>query len=390
MQIYYGIPETPLTGESTITIGVFDGVHFGHQALIARAAQRARESEWLCGVLAFDPHPAEVLAPQTEIRHLTTVAERAQLISRLGVDFLCVIAFTLETSRMSARDFVRPLVDRLKMRHLVIGHDFALGHKRQGDENYLRALGGEWGFQVEAVDAVQADGGTVSSTRIRRLLSEGRIAEVNRLLGHPCMAVGVLNADLSLTTEPKRLLPADGLYPCVVKTTDGRVLQCRAHIDAGVIRLSADEPLPTGNIVLEFTGERAANYEEIEHTADVALRVRAPTLPDLLCHAARGMFALMADLSQVNPASEHALEAAGADPETLLVNWLSELLYLSETTRQVFSEFEVNFIAPERVRGVARGGPVREIRKQIKAVTFHDLRIEQRDGQFETTVVFDI
>ena len=304
--------------------------HCCHQRLIDVTLRRARAAGRLCGVLTFDPHPVEVLAPQVHIRYLSTIEQRARWIEHRGVDFLYVVHFTHEVSQLSARDFVRPLVDQFHMRELVIGYDFTLGHKRQGDADYLRALGADWGFSVEVVPPLMVNGEIVSSTRIRKLLAEGRVREALELWGQ--------------------------------------------------------SPAETG-----LTATANEGYEEIEHTADVALRVRARSLEKLFCLAARGMFALMTDASGVATASEIALDVTASDRETLLVNWLSELLFQHEMTGQVFREFDLTITPGWQLRGKARGGPSQmEMRKHIKAVTFHDLRIDEHDDVYETTVVFDI
>src|SRR5438105_6883816 len=145
MRIFHELPDAPFTQESALISGVVDGVRRGHQRLIDETLKRARAGGRLCGVLTFDPHPVEVLAPQVHIRYLSTIAQRARWVERRGVDFLYVVHFTDEVSQFSAREFVRPLVDQFHMRDLVIGYDFSLGHKRHGDAAYLRALGEEWG-----------------------------------------------------------------------------------------------------------------------------------------------------------------------------------------------------------------------------------------------------
>ncbi len=323
MQIYRELPATPLSHDTTLTIGVFDGVHLGHQALIGEAVRRARDSHRLCGVLTFDPHPVEVLAPNAHIRYLTTIDARAQLIEQLGADFLYIIHFSHAVSQLSAREFVRPLVEKFRMRDLVIGYDFTLGHNRQGNADYLRALGDEWGFTLEVVPPVMVGGEIVSSTRIRKLLSAGKHDEAEQLLAHS-----------SLATLP---------------------------------------------------------YEEISHTADVALRVHGRTLESLFVNAARGMFALMTDSSQIATESEFSIEVDAPDHESLLVNWLNELLFQHEMSEQMFCDFDVSITSEGHLRGTVRGGTAHaEIRKHIKAVTFHDLRIVEHGGMFETTLVFDI
>jgi len=121
------------------------------------------------------------------------------------------------------------------------------------------------------------------------------------------------------------------------------------------------------------------------------LRVRARSLEKLFCLAARGMFALMTEATAVATASEIALDVNAPDRETLLVDWLSELLFQYEMTGLVFREFDLTITPGWQLRGKARGGPPRaEMRKHIKAVTFHDLHIDEHDGVYETTVVFDI
>jgi riboflavin kinase/FMN adenylyltransferase len=185
MQIFHGFPAAPLSTESTLTIGIFDGVHRGHQMLIGRALQAARAAQRVCGVMTFHPHPVEVLAPHKSLRYLSDLETRARLIAALGVDYFCVVPFTPEVARTVARDFVTMLLERLRLRELVIGHDFTLGYQRQGNAAFLRELGEEWGFAVQVVEPLLLGGEIVSSTRIRRLLSEGRLAEARELLGYP-------------------------------------------------------------------------------------------------------------------------------------------------------------------------------------------------------------
>jgi riboflavin kinase/FMN adenylyltransferase len=138
---------------------------------------------------------------------------------------------------------------------------------------------------------------------------------------------------------------------------------------------------------------KSVAYEEIEHTADVAIRVRGRDLAELFTNAAYGMWSLITpDLDAVKPTAEHSVEIEALDLEVLLVDWLSELLYLHETENEVYSEFEIHEISPTRLRATVRGGPTEghSIRKHIKAVTFNDLSIEQTDEGYEATVVFDI
>jgi SHS2 domain-containing protein len=131
-------------------------------------------------------------------------------------------------------------------------------------------------------------------------------------------------------------------------------------------------------------------FVEVEHTADWAIRVRGVTLPELFVNAAAGMYSLMADLSAVAPSVECAIQVRGVDAEALLVNWLNELVYHTEMDGVVFDEFHIGSFDPTHLCATVRGGRGVQLKKQIKAVTFHDLRIEATDQGLEVTIVFDV
>ncbi|MBI1802572.1 MAG: archease [Chloroflexi bacterium] len=394
MRIFHGLPDTALDAESTLTIGVFDGVHTGHRRLIETALQSARQSNRLCGVVTFDPHPVAVLAPSVQILSLTNLAERARLIEQIGVDFLCIIHFTVETSQTRAPDFVRQLFERLMMRELVIGHDFTLGHKRQGNAAFLRALGNQWGFTVQVVEPFLLDGEVISSTRIRALLAGGQIEAAARLLGHDPAIYGTLTANLSFEPAPRQPLPADGLYRTRLRAGPAphTSIETTARVRGQEIALDASESLAAlagSEAYLEFISPLPA-YEEIEHTADVALRVRGQSLEELFCHAAEGMFSLMAGQTLGPSAPPCEIELEADDTVALLVGWLNELLYQSEMKNLLFRQFDVQLFNGRQLRGAASGSASRDIRKPIKAVTFHDLKIIQQGGWYEATIVFDV
>ncbi|MBI5877818.1 MAG: archease [Chloroflexi bacterium] len=391
MEIYYGLPDAPLDGDSTITIGVFDGVHRGHTALIGRAIERAQESGHRAGVVTFDPHPVEVLSPGARLGYLTSIPERARLIESLGADFMLVLGFTHELSQTSARDFVRPLFEKLRMRRLVIGHDFTLGHKRQGNAAFLSALGAEWGFEVEAIRAVRLEDTVSSSTRIRQLIGAGQITAANLLLAREYTLDGALGDDGVMRVPGRRQIPADGYYQCLMSAA-GRELPCAAQVEHANIRILRGG-LPPGDVSLAFRRDVTAALEgstEIEHTADVALRVEAASFPELLRQAALGMFALMCEATGIVADGTTPVSVQGVDRETVLVNWLNELLYLHEMNRVIFTDVFPIGAGNDHATGTTFGGPAGEIRKAIKAVTFHDLHVVERDGRLEATIVFDI
>ncbi len=133
-----------------------------------------------------------------------------------------------------------------------------------------------------------------------------------------------------------------------------------------------------------------SNFIEIEHTADWAIRVRGTTLPDLLVNAALGMYNLMADLSSVTPSLERTVEVKGVDAEALLVNWLNELVYHTEMDGEVFCGFRIESFEPTSLRATAYGSRGGRLKKQIKAVTFHNLQIVSTGDGYEVTLVFDV
>jgi riboflavin kinase/FMN adenylyltransferase len=211
-------------GEHVLTIGVFDGVHRGHQMLIERARTEARSRGLGTGVVTFHPNPITVLRPGTPFAYLTTLERRVELLKSTGVDWVAVIQFTSELSLVSAEDFARVLVEEAGMRLLVVGEDFAFGRGREGNVPRLRELGSELGFEVIPVPLLTHDSpDAISSTRVRRALAEGQMTEVARLLGRPYTLRGpVLHGDergrtigfptINLGFSADQALPPDGVY----------------------------------------------------------------------------------------------------------------------------------------------------------------------------------
>jgi riboflavin kinase/FMN adenylyltransferase len=209
--------------DTLVTIGVFDGVHLGHKHLISQLVGKAEQENLLSVVVTFRQHPQEVLHPDTRLPFLTSLAEREKLLKNEGVDIIIPLTFTAETSRLSARDFIGLLKKHLGMRGMVIGPDFALGKKREGTADALCKLGREMGFSVTVVPPVVIDGEIVSSTAIRKALSDGDVHRVRRLAGRgfslwgPVVAGAGRGVALGFPTAnldfgPEQALPADGVY----------------------------------------------------------------------------------------------------------------------------------------------------------------------------------
>lgn len=217
-------------GRCVVTIGVFDGVHLGHQQLVGAAVARGRELGLPVVLITFDPHPSAVLRPGTHPAQLTSLARRAELVAELGVDAFWVLPFTPELARIPADEFVHELlVDRLHAAAVLVGRNFTFGHRAAGDVDELVRLGQRFGFAAEGIDLVRSGalpGGqevTYSSTYIRASISAGDVTAAAAALGRPHRIEGVVvrgdqrgrqlgypTANLGLGEHVA--VPADGVY----------------------------------------------------------------------------------------------------------------------------------------------------------------------------------
>ncbi|MCH7811560.1 MAG: bifunctional riboflavin kinase/FAD synthetase [Chloroflexi bacterium] len=170
---------------SAVTIGKFDGVHRGHQRLVAVLLERARAEELASVVITLHPHPIAVLRPEAPVSYLCSLEERVALLRELGVDSVGVLSFTSELAQLSYHEFVELLIDQLQLQLLLLGPDFALGRDRQGSAAQLRALGKSRGFRLETVSLLTETGEKVGSGKIREALAQGDMEAVMRLLGRP-------------------------------------------------------------------------------------------------------------------------------------------------------------------------------------------------------------
>ncbi|MBD0693997.1 bifunctional riboflavin kinase/FAD synthetase [Streptomyces sp. CBMA123] len=229
MQRWRGLEEIPGDwGRSVVTIGSFDGVHRGHQLIIGRAVERARELGLPSVVVTFDPHPREVIRPGSHPPLLAPHPRRAELIAELGVDAVLVLPFTTAFSQESPETFVQQvLVDALRARVVIEGPNFRFGHKAAGDVALLTELGRADDFQVEVVDlqvsGTAGDGEPFSSSLTRRLVETGDMAGANEVLGRPHRVEGVVvrgaqrgrelgYPTANVETVPHSAVPADGVY----------------------------------------------------------------------------------------------------------------------------------------------------------------------------------
>lgn len=260
-----------------LAIGVFDGVHAGHQELLQEMAAAARQSDDRAAVLTFFPHPREVIQGATGRMYLTTVERRVRLLAAQGIDLIIVQEFDDDLRLTRAADFVDRLRHNLDLRELW-GGNFSLGYQREGNAAFLSELGRARGFKVHEISSlVQWGGGPVSSSRIRRALADGDIAEVNGCLSRR-FAVGgeVVRGDqrgrtigfptANLAVWERQLLPANGVYAAYARLGNERLL---AATNIGVRPTVADAKLVVEAHLLDFDREIYGQELELEFVARI-------------------------------------------------------------------------------------------------------------------------
>ncbi|MCY3544568.1 MAG: bifunctional riboflavin kinase/FAD synthetase [Chloroflexi bacterium] len=223
MRIERELGQAHIDRNSVLTIGVFDGVHLGHQSLITKVIAEARAQNASAGVLTFRNHPDSVLNPNFQPQYITSIEERIRLIEKLGADFVVPVSFDEEVARLRARKFAELLRGKLRMHGLVVGPDFAMGYKREGNVDTLTKIGAELGFSVSAVDLLSEGGTAVRSTNIRRALVDGRVADAAKNLGRNFAIIGsVVPGEqrgrilgfptANIEVRPHMAIPGNGIY----------------------------------------------------------------------------------------------------------------------------------------------------------------------------------
>jgi riboflavin kinase/FMN adenylyltransferase len=240
MQHFYSLEDIELN-DCWLTIGVFDGVHRGHQVIIHQLVDGAHAAGVPAVVLTFSPHPAAVLG-RTDLKCLSMPDERAELFGALGVDVVVTYPFDQKVAGLSAFEFMTRLKSRLGLTHLLIGYDFALGKGREGTATRLSEIGRDLGYEVQLVEALSDETGVISSSAIRKLIAVGKVAEATEMLGHYYALSGpVVHGDArghklgfptaNVAAPFEKAIPANGIYACWA-TMDGQ--HYRAAISIGV------------------------------------------------------------------------------------------------------------------------------------------------------------
>ena len=225
MKVYHSLHDFKKVKNAVVTTGTFDGVHVGHRKIINRLQEVARRVEGETVLFTLYPHPRLVLQPDLDLKLITTLSEKVDLLMEAGLDHLIIYPFTQEFSRTSSLEFVRNiLVNAIGAKKLVIGYDHHFGRNREGSFEHLKEFGPVYGFDVEEIPAEDVDDVKVSSTKIRAALLEGDVSLANRYLNSPFMIsgfvvignrlgneIGFPTANIELAEEHK-LIPCDGVY----------------------------------------------------------------------------------------------------------------------------------------------------------------------------------
>jgi|FLYL01.1.fsa_nt_gi riboflavin kinase/FMN adenylyltransferase len=246
---------------TAVTIGVFDGVHRGHQHLVGLLLEHARRDGLASVAITFHPHPRTVLRPGFAVTYLTSIEERVELLQGLGVDAVAVLPFTSELAQLSAEDFLAMVTEELDMKLLLVGPDFALGRNRAGTIGVMRRIGEQLGFRLEVAPLLAEDGEKVGSSSIRRALAEGDVERVAALLGRPFSLRGpVVEGDrrgrtlgfptANIAVGVDHAIPAYGIYVTRAYLGEAVYLSCTS---IGIRPTFDVEPRPTvETYILDF------------------------------------------------------------------------------------------------------------------------------------------
>ncbi len=272
-----------------LALGVFDGVHIGHQAVIARAVEAAARDGGLAGVLTFDPHPIRVIAPQkAPTSLLETLEQKARAVGEYGVGLFVPLHFDLEVAKMEASDFIARLM-AAPVRTIAVGEDWRFGHNRSGDVNFLRAESARRGFRLEAVPPVMHAGDRVSSTRIRQAIRDGNLLAAKEMLGRPHVVCGTviegrkLGRTLGFPTANLATgdsqLPPDGVWAVTARRPGGTPLPAVANLG---LRPTVDGQSRAFEVhLLDFSGDLYGQELEITFHRHLRGEIRFPSLDAL-------------------------------------------------------------------------------------------------------------
>jgi riboflavin kinase/FMN adenylyltransferase len=291
----FGFPSPGSLGPVHATIGTFDGIHRGHQALLRPLIAGARQANAASVLVTFEPHPRCVVDPNHCPAYLTTLDEKRWLLEQTGLDHLVVIPFSTQVSAMSPGSFMKRLTRGMQLRHLVTGENFRFGQGRRGDPAFLRKLGQRDGFTVEMAPTVTRGKEPVSSSRIRRLLLLGQMRAAAQLLGRDYIfrstvehgekrgrQLGFPTANLRI--PPNKLVPASGVYATRVDF-EGRELSGAASI--GYRPTFGGHHLTVEVFIIDFDADLYDRLLSVSFVQRLRAEKRFASLPGLTAQMAR-------------------------------------------------------------------------------------------------------
>lgn len=258
---------------SVVTIGNFDGVHLAHQELLRKVVKSAHSAGAISASITFHPHPSKILAPESAPKLLSALPQKTRLIEKLGIEVLVVLPFTIELSRLTPADFARDILGgQLRPRSVFVGPNFRFGHRQSGDVKLLADLGRQQGFDVQVLPMLEVRGQRVSSSRVRELLSAGRVTAAGRILGRPYSSAGAIVPGLGVgkkqTVPTLNLAPIDEQLPgtgvYVTRTRLGSALH-ESVTNIGFKPTFGEHQLTVESFLLNFAGEITETEMEVEY-----------------------------------------------------------------------------------------------------------------------------
>ena len=304
---------------SAVTIGNFDGIHLAHRELLGRVVRSAKELGGTSVVITFDPHPAQVLAPERAPKILTPLAAKTRLIEKEGIELLVILRFNRELAALSPAEFAnRILVEKLHAAAVHVGSNFCFGHQRAGNTAVLAELGRQGGFRVETLPMIRVRGHRVSSSQVRHFLSEGRVEIAGRMLTRPYAVDGTIvtgegvghkQTVPTLNLSPtEQQLPKNGVY--ITRTRVGGTLH-ESVTNVGHKPTFGHHRLGVESFLLDFRGEIKAGAMEVEFLHRLRDEIKFPN-PEALkrqiqqdVRRSLRFFRLMKRLGGKAPASSH-------------------------------------------------------------------------------------
>jgi riboflavin kinase / FMN adenylyltransferase len=289
MIVHSGFEDWNLTGGSVASLGNYDGVHLGHQAILKAVTKRAKELSVPSVAVTFHPIPKKVLHPENAPLLIQTIQQRLNKIEKTGIEHVVMIRFDHSFASLAPENFVLDyLVRKLQIKGFVVGENFSFGHQKKGNIRLLREIGGQFAFFVEAIPEIRKNAARISSTLIRQLVREGKIEEANELLGDPFTLAGTvvegekLGGKLGIPTAnlevENELIPGNGVYigrTLISKGTIPSVMNVGVRPTVGGRKLTVESHL------LNYSGNLYGDHIELQFLSRLRDEIRFNSVDEL-------------------------------------------------------------------------------------------------------------